>query len=123
MSRRQDILFVILGLALLALLAFHVEVAVLALVGGFACGSIYLFAGMLPDRNQSLPERAFTSAFLAMVLSCLVLILPGTLGAPHPGLEKTIIVIALLLPLAAIVFEVVRTPRVMRGILRLLGQR
>ena len=123
MPSRQDILFAILGFALLILAALHLEVGVLALVAAFGCGAAYLFAGMLPDRNQSLPERVFTSAFLALVLSCLILILPGTLGAPHPGMEKAIIVIALLLPLAAIVFEVMRTPRVVRGILRYFGYR
>lgn len=45
MPRPQDILFGILGLVLVALIAFGIQVAVLALLGAFACGSIYVFAG------------------------------------------------------------------------------
>jgi drug/metabolite transporter (DMT)-like permease len=121
MLRSQDILFGILGVTLAALMAFHFGVIVLALVGAFACGSIYVFAAMIPTREESFLQRAFTSVFLAIVLSSLVLILPGTLGAPHPELEKPVIAIAGLLPLTAICFEVVRTPRVIRAIRRCLG--
>jgi hypothetical protein len=123
MPRPQDILFVIVGLALAGLLAFHIGVIVLALLGAVGCGSIYLFVGMLPAGSESFAERAFISVFLAMVLSSLVLIVPGTLGAPHPGLRTAVIAIASALPLAAFCFEVVRTPRVLRGILWCLGYR
>lgn len=123
MPRPQDILFGILCLALLVLTAFHVGVVVLALLGAFACGSIYMLAGMLPTRDQGFFERAFTSVFLSIVLSSLVLIVPGTLGSPHPEWQKTVLAIAGLLPAAAIVFEVVRTPRVLQGILWCLGLR
>ena len=44
MLRPQDILFGILGLVLVALIAFDIQVAVLALLGAFACGSVYVFA-------------------------------------------------------------------------------
>ena len=121
MPRSQDILFGILGVALAALMAFHFGVIVLALVGAFACGSIYVFAAMIPTRDESFLQRAFTSVFLSIVLASLVLILPGTLGSPHPELRKPVIAIAGLLPLAAICFEVARTPRVMRAIRRCLG--
>jgi len=123
--RSQDVLFAILGVVLVALMAFDIRVAVLALVGAFACGAIYVFAGMLPDRAESLWHRIFISGFLAIVLSSLVLILPGTFGlkGPHPGLQKMVVVIAGLIPLAAIGFEVIRTPRVIQGILRCLGYR
>ena len=123
--RLQDILFGILGAALVALMAFHAGVVVLALVGAFACGSVYVFAGMLPPREESFGHRLFVTVFLAFVASSIVLILPGTLGvqAPHPEIKKTVIAIAVSLPLTAACFEVLRTPRVIRGILRCLGYR
>ena len=123
--RPQDVLFGILGLVLVVLVAFDIRVAVLALVGAFACGAIYVFAGMMPDRAESFWHRIFISGFLSIVLSSLVLILPGTFGlkGPHPDVQKTVVVIAGLIPLAAICFEVVRTPRVIQGILCCLGYR
>ena len=125
MLRPQDILFGLLGLSVVALLAFHFGVVVLVLLGAFACGSIYVFAGMIPSRDEAFWRRAFTSVFLSVVLSSLVLILPGTMGAQArgPGVERSVVVIAGLLPLIAICFEVIRTPRVIRGILRCLGYR
>jgi ABC-type iron transport system FetAB permease component len=125
MPRPQDILFGILGLVVIGLMAFHIEVVVLALVGAFACGAIYLLAGMIPSRAESLGHRVFITVFLSLVLSSLVLILPGTFGAHAVGPEarKAVIAIAGLLPLAAVGFEVVRTPRVFHGILRCLGYR
>jgi ABC-type iron transport system FetAB permease component len=124
-SRPQDVLFAILGLALVVLLAFDVRVAVLALVGAFACGSIYVFAGMLPDRTEGFWHRMFISGFLSIVMASLVLILPGTFGftGPHPDVQKAVVVIAGLLPMLAIAFEVVRTPWVIRGILWCFGYR
>jgi hypothetical protein len=121
MLRPQDILFGILGLALLVLTAFHYGVGVLELLAAFFCGSITVFAGMLPPSDQSFLERAFTSVFLAIVLSSLGLIVPGTLGRPDPALRTTVLVIAGALPLTAFFFEIVRTPRVIRGIRRCLG--
>jgi hypothetical protein len=123
--RPQDVLFAILGLVLVILLAFDIRVSVLALVGAFACGSIYVFAGMLPDRTESFGHRVFISGFLSIVLSSLVLILPGTFGfkGPHPNVQKAVVVIAGLLPILAVAFEVVRTPRVIRAILWCLGYR
>ena len=123
MPRLQDLLFGIWGVVLLILITFHMGVAVLALLGAFACGSVYLFAGMLPPRDQGFLERVSTTTFLAIVLASLVLIAPGTLGASRTDLRTPVLVIAGLLPLAAIVFEVLRTPRILRGILRCLGQR
>jgi drug/metabolite transporter (DMT)-like permease len=125
MPRPQDILFGILGLVLIILITFDIQVAVLALLGAFACGSIYVFAGMIPSRDEGFWNRLFITVFLSLVLSSLVLILPGSFG-PHavrPDVKKVVIAIAGLLPLAAICFEVVRTPRVMQGILRCLGYR
>ena len=123
--RPQDVLFGLLGLVLIVLVAFDIRVVVLALVGAFACGAIYVFVGMLPDRTESFWHRMFISGFLSIVLSSLVLILPGTFGlkGPHPDVQTTVIVIAGLIPLAAIGFEVVRTPRVIKGILWCLGYR
>jgi hypothetical protein len=123
MPRLQDILFGIFGIVLIGLLAFDVRVGVLALLGAFGCGSIYIFAGMLPARSESFWERAFVSTFLSLVMSSLVLIVPGTLGMPRPGMRTAVIAIAGLLPVAAICFEVLRTPRVIRGILWCLGYR
>jgi ABC-type iron transport system FetAB permease component len=123
--RPQDVLFGLLGLALGVLMAFDIRVVVLALLGAFACGAIYVFAGMMPDRTESFWHRIFISGFLSIVVSSLVLILPGTFGlrGPHPDLQKAVVVIAGLIPLAAIGFEVIRTPRVIQGILWCLGYR
>jgi ABC-type iron transport system FetAB permease component len=125
MLRPQDFLFGLFGLAVAALLAFHFGVIVLALVGAFLCGTAYLFAGMIPSRDEPFLWRTFTSVFLAVVLSSLVLILPGTMGAQarQPEVVTTVLTIAALLPLMAFCFEVVRTPRVIRGILRCFGYR
>ena len=125
MLRPQDVLFGIFGLALLVLAAFNIGVVVLALVGAFACGAIYLLAGMLPSRHEGFWSRVFTSVFLSIVCASLVLILPGTLGPHvfHAGAQRIVIAIAGSLPLLAICFEVVRTPRVMQGILRCFGHR
>jgi hypothetical protein len=123
--RLQDVLFGMLGLALVALLAFNIGVIVLALLGAFACGSIYVFVGMMPARNESFGNRIFISVFLSIVLSSLVLILPGTFGFkdPRPDIEKVVIAIAGLIPVAAICFEILRTPRVIQGIRRCFGYR
>ena len=125
MPRPQDVLFGILGLVLVALIAFDIQIAVLALLGAFACGSIYLFAGMIPSRSEGFWHRLFITVFLSLVMSSLVLILPGTFGPDMRPLNIQSIVIAVagLLPFIAFCFEVVRTPRVIRGILRCLGQR
>jgi hypothetical protein len=124
MPRAQDVLFGILGLVVVILATFHLRVAVLGLVGAFACGSVYVFAGMLPARTDSFWGRVFVSVFLSIVVSSLVLILPGTFGlrGPHPGIERLVIVAASLLPLAAICFEILRTPRVAEAILRCLAR-
>ena len=125
MLRPQDILFAILGLVLVALMAFHIGVVVLALLGAFACGSIYVFVGMMPSRDERFWHRLFVTVFLSLVMSSLVLILPGTFGmhAVHPALQKAVIAIAGMLPLAAICFEIIRTPQVIQRILRGLGYR
>jgi uncharacterized membrane protein HdeD (DUF308 family) len=123
MHRLQDILFVIFGVAVVTLLAFHLEVAVFALLGAFACGAIYLFVGMLPSRSESFGQRVFVSVFLAVVLACLVLIVPCTFGPHRPDMQGAVIAIAGLLPLAALCFEIGRTPRVLQTILRSLGYR
>lgn len=125
MPRRQDVLFLVLGVVLIVMLAFGLQVAVLALVGAFACGSLYLITGMLPSREESFGRRVFTSVFLAVVLSSLVLIVPGTFGPDvrRPDIKEGVLAVAGLLPLIALGFEIVRTPRVMRGILRRLRQR
>ena len=125
MLRPQDALFLVLGVVVVVMMAFGLRVAVLALVGAFACGSLYVFAGMLPSREESFWRRLFTSVFLAVVLSSLVLIVPGTFGANmrRPEIKESVLAIAGLLPLIAAGFEILRTPRVIEGILRCLGQR
>ena len=122
MPRLQDILFVLFAVAVGAMLAFHIGVVVIALVGAFACGAIYLFAGMLPDRAESFWRRAFTTLFLSLVLASLVLIVPGSFGPARAGMRTAVLVLAALLPLAAIGFEIVRTPRVIDGIMRRLSR-
>jgi hypothetical protein len=119
----QDVLFGILVVTVIALMTRHMAVIVVALVGAFGCGTASMMAAMLPSRDESLLHRTFVSAFLALVMSSLVLIVPGTLGAAHPAWGKAAIDIAVALPLLAIAFEVARTPRVLRGILWCLGQR
>ena len=123
MPRFQDILFILFGVLVAVLLAFDLRIAMFALVGAFACGAVYLFAGMLPSRTEGFWPRVFTSVFLAAVLSCLVLILPGTLGANRPDIQGPVLAIAALLPVAALCFEIARTPRVVQTILRSLGRR
>ena len=100
------------------MLSLHMAVTVFALVGAFACGSIYVFAGMIPSRNESFWNRAFVSVFLSLVLSSIVLIVPGTFGAQRPDMQKPVLAIAALLPLTALCFEILRTPRIIGGILR-----
>jgi uncharacterized PurR-regulated membrane protein YhhQ (DUF165 family) len=80
---------------------------------------------MIPSKHESFWLRAFTSVFLSIVLASLVLILPGTFGAQALGrtAQKTVIEIAVALPLIAFCFEVLRTPRVIQGILRCFGYR
>ena len=91
-----------------------------ALVGAFACGSIYVFAGMIPPRTESFWNRAFISVFLSLVLSSIVLIMPGTFGVQRPDLQKPVLAIAALLPVAAFCFEILRTPGLIDGIWRWL---
>jgi hypothetical protein len=123
MVRASDVIFAILGVVVIAMLSLHMTVIVFALVGAFACGSIYVFAGMIPSRTESFCNRAFISVFLSLVLSSIVLILPGTFGPQRPDMQKPVLAIAALLPLAAFCFEILRTPRVADGILRWLGRR
>jgi hypothetical protein len=122
MPRLQDILFVLFAVTVGAMLAFQIGVVVIALVGAFACGAIYLFAGMLPDRAESFWRRAFTTLFLSLVLASLVLIVPGSFGPARAGMRTAVLAIAALLPLAAIGFEIARTPRVIDGIMRRLSR-
>jgi hypothetical protein len=125
MPRPQDALFGFLGAAIVVLLMLHLKVAVFALVGAFICGALYVFAGMLPPNTERFGRRIFVSVFLAIVLSCIVLIVPGTLGlqGPHPDLQRRVIEIAVALPLLAVGFEILRTPRIIAGLLRLFGER
>jgi hypothetical protein len=118
--RASDFVFGILALVVVALMSLHMEVIVFALVGAFACGSLYVFAGMIPARNESFWNRVFISVFLALVASSIVLIVPGTFGAQRPDLQKPVLAIAALLPVLAFVFEVIRTPRLADNVLRWL---
>jgi hypothetical protein len=121
--RIQDVSFVLFSLAIAAMVALHLNVAIVALVGAFACGSIYLLAGMLPDRRAPFWPRAFTTVFLSLVLSSLVLILPATLGAMRPGLQRAQLAVAGLLPVLAFCFEIARTPGIFSGLRRYFGRR
>jgi hypothetical protein len=116
--RAPDVFFAALALAIAALLALDMAVIVLALVGAFACGSLYVFAGMIPARTESFGTRVFVSVFLSLVLSSLVLILPGTFGAQRPDMQGPVLAVAALLPVLAFLFEVVRTPRLIEHVLR-----
>ena len=118
--RASDFAFGILALAVVALISLHMAVIVFALVGAFACGALYVFAGMIPARSESFWNRVFVSVFLALVASSIVLIVPGTFGARQPDLQKPVLVIAALLPLLAFSFEVIRTPRIANHVLRWL---
>jgi ABC-type Na+ efflux pump permease subunit len=121
--RAPDVFFAGLALAIAALLALDMAVIVLALVGAFACGSLYVFAGMIPERTESFGTRVFVSVFLSLVLSSLVLILPGTFGAQRPDMQGPVLTVAALLPVLAFLFEVVRTPRLIEHVLRRLRLR
>ena len=123
MLRPSDVIFGILGVVVIAMLSLHMAVIVFALVGAFACGSIYVFAGMIPPRTESFWSRAFVSVFLSLVVASIVLIMPGTFGVQRPDMQKPVLAIAALLPLAAFCFEILRTPRVANGIARLFGRR
>src|SRR5262245_57231263 len=121
MLRLPDKLFVALSLVLIAMVALQIRVAVAALLGAFVCGSVYVFAGMLPSANEEFWRRMFTSVFLALVFSSLVLILPGTFGplAHRRDVQEAVLIIAALIPVAAICYEIARTPRVIQTFLRL----
>jgi len=123
MLRPSDVIFGILGIVVVAMLSLHMAVIVFALVGAFACGSIYVFAGMIPSRTESFCSRVFVSVFLSLVLSAIVLIMPGTFGSQRPDMQKPVLAIAALLPLAAFCFEIFRTPRIADGILHWLRRR
>ena len=120
MPHVQDLLFVAFAIAIGVLLALDFQVGLLALLGAFLCGAVYLFAGMIPPGTESFGRRVFNSIFLACVLSCLVLIVPGTLGAGRINLQGPVLIIAAALPLAALCFEVMRTPNLMQTIGRAL---
>ena len=118
--RASDFIFGILALIVVALMLLQMAVIVFALVGAFACGSLYVFAGMIPARSESFWNRVFVSVFLALVASSIVLIVPGTFGAQRPDLQKPVLAIAALLPVLAFVFEIIRTPRLADNVLRWL---
>jgi hypothetical protein len=121
MIRPSDVLFAILVVVIAAMLSLHMAVIIAALLGAFACGSIYVFAGMIPSRTESFSTRAFVSVFLSVVAASIVLILPGTFGPNRPNLEKPVTTVAALLPFAAFCFEVLRTPGLFAGVLRWLA--
>ena len=118
--RAPDLLFGILALIVVALLSLHMTVIVFALFGAFACGALYVFAGMVPARDEGFGNRVFVSVFLALVAGSIVLIVPGSFGARRPDLQGPVLVIAAALPLLAFLFEVLRTPRLANRVLRFL---
>ncbi|MBX9846256.1 MAG: hypothetical protein K2Z80_31070 [Xanthobacteraceae bacterium] len=118
--RASDFVFGILALAVIALMSRHMAVIVFALVGAFVCGSLYVFAGMVPARSESFGNRIFVSVFLALVASSIVLIVPGTFGARQPDMQRLVLMVAAMPPVLAFVFEVIRTPRVANLVLRWL---
>ena len=118
--RASDVAFGILALVVVVLMSLHMAVIVFALVGAFACGALYVFAGMIPSRSESFWNRVFVSVFLAFVASSIVLIVPGTFGARRPDMHTPVLVIAALLPVLALVFEIIRTPRLADHVLRWL---
>ena len=123
MIRPSDAIFIILAVVVVAMLSMHMAVIVFALVGAFACGSLYVFAGMIPSRTESFWSRVFVSVFLSVVLASIVLIVPGTFGAHRPDLRKPVLMIAGLLPMAAFCFEVLRTPGIFTELWRWLARR
>jgi len=123
MPRLQDVLFGALAMAVIILTAYDLSVVVLAFVGALLCGCLFLIAGMIQARTEAFWGRLATTMFLAVVLSCIVLIVPGAFGANRSDLRGPELAIAALLPVAALCFEVVRTPRLMRTVLRSLGRR
>ena len=62
MPRRQDVLFLVLGFILIVMLAFGLQIAVLALVGAFACGSLYLL-GHVAVAGRNLRTAGFHLGF------------------------------------------------------------
>src|SRR4029079_18636528 len=100
MLRLPDKLFAALSLVLIAMVALQIRIAVTALVGAFVCASVYVFAGMLPPANEEFWRRMFTSVFLALVFSSLVLILPGTFGAlaHRRDVQDAVLIVAALRP-------------------------
>jgi hypothetical protein len=123
MIRPSDVIFVILAVVVVAMLSLHMAVIVFALLGAFACGSLYVFAGMIPPRTESFGTRVFVSVFLSVVASSIVLILPGTFDLHRPDMAKPVLAIAALLPLTAFCFEVLRTPGIFAEFWRWLARR
>jgi hypothetical protein len=121
--RAQDVLFAVFGLAVAGMLALKLDIAVFALFGAFACGSIYLLGGMLPGREEPFGTRALTTLFLSLVLASLCLILPATFGPGRPGLRRALAVIAAALPFLAVGFEIARTPQPLERLRRWLRRR
>src|SRR5438270_13884112 len=101
MLRPSDVIFAILSVIVIVMLSLHMAVIVFALLGAFACGSVYVFAGMIPSRTESFGSRVFVLMFLAVVAASIVLIVPGTLGVTQPSWQKPVATIAILLTLAA----------------------
>lgn len=120
--RAQDFAFGILGLTVVAMLSLRMTVIVFALFGAFACGALYVFAGMVPARSEPFGNRVFISVFLSLVAASIVLIVPGTFGAPPPDMQGPVLAFAAALPVFAFVFEVLRTPRLADRVLRWLGR-
>jgi len=116
--RASDLFFGILALAVIALMSLHLRVIVFALIGAFACGSFYVFVGMIPSRGETFGNRVFTSVFLALVASSIVLILPGTFTERRPELYGPVLAVAACLPLLAFLFEALRTPHLADRLLR-----
>lgn len=123
MIRPSDVIFILLAVVVVAMLSMHMAVIVFALVGAFACGSLYVFAGMIPSRTEPFWSRVFVSVFLSVVLASIVLIIPGSFGAHRLDLRKPVLTVAALLPLAAFCFEVFRTPGIFSGLWRWFARR
>jgi hypothetical protein len=121
--RAQDCVFGILAVAVVALLSLQMTVIVLALIGAFACGALYVFTGMIPARGEPFGNRVFVSVFLSLVAASIVLIVPGTFGAARPpDMQGPVLAVAASLPVLAFLFEVLRTPRLVARMLRWLGR-